>query len=346
MTTFDDQYSAERRYVNTDIDLVSYLPDHLYNSEVYNFLKFFENFLKQLYYHNATDRGTNSLFEISAANTPKQYFELDTSGNGLPAYDQYGTQTRTFITSADAISIVEKVKRITNLHDPDLIDIEYIQRLADYMGYNVELSRAQVGAFATSSTDDENKYLRFIVSNLPNWYKIKQTKNAVKVLMYSFGLIADIYFRWTSDELAASINHPEQGGYGNTESLWLTEDISLSGTDAVSQIPKNYFTTPHFIVRINTDVSAPSWIDRMDEIVNAIETVRPICDVFEGLSAFLTATLPAVLIHLDTYSTIKMDFPYNTSAPLPSSFVEAIVETGGGDIYVETGSAGDIIVES
>ena len=41
----------------------------------------------------------------------------------------------------------------------------------------------------SSSISDQQKYLRFVVQNLPNWYKIKTTKNCSKVMLYSFGLI-------------------------------------------------------------------------------------------------------------------------------------------------------------
>ena len=36
---------------------------------------------------------------------------------------------------------------------------------------------------------NEDKYLRFIISNLPTWYKIKTTRNSIRIMLFSFGII-------------------------------------------------------------------------------------------------------------------------------------------------------------
>jgi len=77
-----------------------------------------------------------------------------------------------------SMSILEKVNRLTELHDPDLIDLEYIQYFANNLGYNVNVNRSQFGNGGTDANSEEelNRYLRFMVRNLPSWYKIKTTR--------------------------------------------------------------------------------------------------------------------------------------------------------------------------
>ena len=334
-TDFEKLYSGERLpELGKLLNLINYLPDHLRGDEIEDFLQFFQDFLNNLYYDLASERGQNNLFDISAVGADKIFYELAVSGNGEPALTSAGLQRKDTVTSASRVSLLEKAKRISDLHDPDMIDIEYIQRLGTYLGYDIGLSKAQLGNFGALTEEETNKYLRFVISNLPNWYKIKSTNNAVKVLLFSFGLIGDLVERWTSDQIASSTIHPTTSGYGNEESYWETTDNTLSA-NAIDQVPENYFLTPHFIIRINSDVSTSTFIttEKLADVIDAIETIRPINTVFDALEVYLSTDFQMVFPQIDTYTEMKMVFDFNESVPTFDI------------IYVETMSAADIFEE-
>jgi hypothetical protein len=189
-----------------------------------------------------------------------------------------------FASAADdqKISILDKINRLTELHDPELIDIDYIQYFAHYLGYNIEISRDQIGQFGTSYSDNEidaNKWLRFVVGNLPNWYKIKTTNNSIRMVLYSFGLIGDLVNYFTKD-------------YGSNFENWkLDSNANLNG------IHDDWYPTPHFSVKIDIDKSIaqtlPSGMTLLEVLMKngegickAVEGMRPANTVFHKLSGY------------------------------------------------------------
>jgi len=203
------------------------------------------------------------------------------------------------------ISILEKTKRLTELQDPDLIPIkieqdanysnyDFITLLAKNFGYQVDVSREQL-AYTGSITDlastenlatsaaDIVKYLRFLVASLPQWYKIKTTDNAIKVMLYSFGLIGGMLPYYTQDYIYK----------------WKLADENGS----VENIPDDYYASPHFAVGVDIIESTGSITfddDRRQKILDAIESVRPINTVFERLVGLATFDLPVVNIFINT----------------------------------------------
>jgi hypothetical protein len=187
-----------------------------------------------------------------------------------------------FRSSINHISILEKIRRLTELHDPDLIDTQYIEYFARYLGYSVNITRDNIGIFLRdtepswdSLTDEQkqdlqDKYLRFVVSNLPTWYKIKTTDNALATMLYSFGLVTEI-------------SHYFCTNYGDP-STWVTE---ISGT-ALGLTDKHY-QTPHFSVVIDIDKNALTFLSdpvKMKTIIDSIMSVKPINTVFKSLVAY------------------------------------------------------------
>ena len=255
------------------INLTNFLSDYLQETDVYYLVQFFENFLNTMY---------SGLCGFQTIQT-----QINTSASELT----FTTPTQNM--SADPrISILEKIKRLVDLHDPDLIDIEYIQFFAKYLGYNVEISRGEIGGFGTFETSatvcsasENEKYLRFMVSNLPNWYKIKTTRDMIKVMLYSFGLVGDIIQYYTKPVA--------QGGYDRNFINWKPDD-----NDDLVTIPDDWFPTPHFSVKVDIDRSIDENPDVYnilnilmttgDKIIRAIESVRPINDVFHNLTAITT----------------------------------------------------------
>lgn len=183
------------------------------------------------------------------------------------------------------LSILEKTLRLTELHDPDLIDIENIQHLASNLGYNLNVKRNEVGGFgeffgtptleqqATSATDS-NRYLRFMTSNLPNIYKIKTTEADIQLMLYSFGLVGDLVKYCTDSYLTT-----EEGGFWRAD---FEKDLS--------RIPNTYFITPHFALVVEVDESTDLILDtaKRSAVIRAIESVRPINTVFRNLTGHIT----------------------------------------------------------
>jgi hypothetical protein len=248
------------------INLVNFLPDALQESEIYEFTLMFENFLNEI------STGVNGL---TIANTEVSA-NCNASLYSIPDHD---------LESAPKLSILDKINRLTELHDPDLIDINYIQYFAKYLGYDFTISRDQIGQFGTvydsqyKSDYDSNKWLRFLVSNLPNFYKIKTTKNAIRTALYSFGLIGDIATYYTKD-------------YSQDFKNWKLDD-----QDDLATIKKDWYPTPHFSALINLDKSInrsiPSGMDLLELLIKegegitkAIESLRPANTVFHRLGLY------------------------------------------------------------
>lgn len=224
-----------------EIDLVDFLPSYLKETETNDLVNFFQGFL-------------NSLYDEKIRVTSASDYELE-------------NQTK--------ISVLEKVSRLTELHDPDLIDIEYIQYFANYLGYSVDVNRGELGVLADRDStnpavqEDVKRYLRFIVSNLPNWYKIKTTDNAVKILLYSFGLIGDLITRYTND-------YRKDNG-----SNWIN---FRDGRDSIKDVPRDFYVTSHFVISIELDESTTNFsLNRVtrNNVLDAIESIRPANTVFD-----------------------------------------------------------------
>lgn len=269
------------------IDLTSFLPEHLVQSDTLEFVHFFEKFLNTLY--NGSCGMEISSTEITEA-----------SGTGAASatdvdMDQYSYSDPTIgsvngpcsecssYDATDKISILEKVFRLRDLQDPDLIDIDYIQFFANNLGYNINVNKQEMGNLGEStsgvcSENEANRYLRFMVTNLPHWYKIKSTRNAIKIMLFSFGLIGDIinYYtdNYTDNWRASRLEY-------NTSAGSLYEDLD--------KIPNSYYPTPHFAIWFDIKQSTTNFsfnVEKQQAIIRAIDSIKPINTVFEGVSGY------------------------------------------------------------
>ncbi len=221
-----------------------------------------------------------------------------THGYDVSAYGGVTEVTATtFGIVTKTISILEKIKRLTELHDPDLIDTEYVEFFARNLGYDVNINRTQLAA--VNSDEEVNKYLRFAIKNLPNWYRIKTTDNAIKVMLYSFGLVADLYRYWTEGPstkgpITSADEATYRTGYEDFDKYIARNENDP--TDAANDLPRNYFLTPHFTIKIDVEASDSEIYDpdstdflNLSKIIDAIDSIRPINTVFEGFSAVFGA---------------------------------------------------------
>ena len=296
---------------NKKIDLINFLPQYYKGTDTEQFLQIFQDTLNEMF------TGLGGITLSSDDVLVQSKLTSGTSADGIIAYhdDRWyllsGTSADTDATSVQElklnwpensdvclsgqkISILEKIKRLADLQDPDLIDIEYIQYFAKNLGYNIDINRSdivgsQLGNLATIEEQatfavDQQKYLRFVVQNLPNWYKIKSTRNAIKIMLYSFGLIGDLIEYYT--------NANSTDDYSSTNPAMWKYNFDLSGGSFVfntlKQIPDGWYPTPHFAIVINIDKSTDISFDisKRQAVIRAIDSIRPINTVFMGLVGY------------------------------------------------------------
>jgi len=241
------------------IDLKKYLPDSFIGTDTEEVTGFFEGFLNSLY------DGVYG-FELSST-------DINASATAL-TYN-YPVDS---LAVEQKISILEKIKRLSDMHDPDLIDIDYIQFFASNMGYNIDIKRNELG-FGTffeenspCSASDVETYLRFMVTNLPNWNSIRTTDNMISTMLYSFGLVGDLVNLYTKN-------------YSNNNEDWKQDNAGIN------RIPNSWYPTPHFSVVINVDESFNNIFFKIQEgekIIRAITSVKPINSIFHSLAALTT----------------------------------------------------------
>jgi uncharacterized protein with NRDE domain len=130
-------------------------------------------------------------------------------------------------------------------------------------------------------------YLRFIITNIPSWYRIKSTDNALNIIMYSFGIAAQVKQYYT-DRYEDFTRYRQQS----------------SGT----VIPNTFFETPHFTVYTNLDENEETVandITKLDAIIKAINSVRPINTVFDGITGYVTRIMAPYYIDMKTSMTVQ-----------------------------------------
>lgn len=263
------------------------------------------------------------------------------------------------------ISILEKIARLTEVFDPSLMPIDLVQFYASNLGYSVGLNRDDIklntGSFVTPEATEieQSKFLRFMVSQLPEWYKVKTSRPSVQVMLYSFGLVGDLVYYYTnnyasdySTESSTEIyneisNKLVRAEYSNFEEIYadlcklkynvdifrkevlsnwiLTNWNSNSIKDDVMNVPDEYYPTPHFklwfdILESISSLTYSTDLKRQEQIVTAINSVRPINTVFEGMIAAATVNANEYLVpyirtasHLSIVSDVPADSWYMPS---------------------------------
>jgi len=207
------------------------------------------------------------------------------------------------------ISILEKIDRLQELQDPDLMDEAYLEHFANNLGYDIDINKTELGSLATiddtdgtCANDDAERYMRFALRNLPLWYKIKTTKKSIRIMLYSFGMIGDISEYYTNNYLPES-----EGG------KWVVPDYSMN-SDSLANIPKDFYPTPHFAVWVDLNLSENNlnWeTAKRNQIVNAIESIRPANTVFRKLGAYITANTNSYISMYTRFHSRYIKIPSN-----------------------------------
>jgi len=197
-----------------------------------------------------------------------------------------------------SLGVLEKTNRLRNLHDPDTMELDYIQFFANYLGYNVDVNKSELGGFISSPNSSayndgpdnnevfieyQKKALRFVVRNLPNWYSIKTTRNAIKTLLLSFGIFGDLLEVYTNDYV----------------SDWVINNIP-PGTYVSPEMTNDRFPTPHMYVSIDINNTSLENIYGSEQMLTSVyksfEAIRPANVVFEGLVGQFKTESPEIYV--------------------------------------------------
>ena len=262
--------------------------------------------------------------EVNLTNFIPNHLTYDSNGNESEFFtltNFFETYLNTIYTNLDepcSIGILEKTNRLRNLHDADTMELDYIQYFANYLGYNVDVNRSELGGFTISQNssgyddgpDDaevfseyQKKALRFVIRNLPNWYSIKTTRNAIKTLLLSFGIFGDLLEIYSND-------------YTND---WVINNTP-PGIYVSNSMDKERFPTPHMYVAIdlnNTDLDNVYGSNQtLSSLYKSFEAIRPANVVFEGLVGQYSATMPEV--YVSARCMLEQDFIISKSVQIPA----------------------------
>jgi len=145
--------------------------------------------------------------------------------------------------------------------------------------------------------------VRALIENLPYWYKIKGTDDSLKILLYSFGLIADIHNYYTKDYEPNRQNWEVADVFYNTSKVKTNVNKVNALTEDFSNIPDDWYPTPHFSVKFDYNATwansgktgVLSNMEKFGSMVEAIHASKPINTVFKGLSGIFRTTHSQVI---------------------------------------------------
>ena len=142
------------------------------------------------------------------------------------------------------------------------------------LDYDINLNREELAIMNNYGEYNDNletyvdKMLRFVVSNLPNTYSIKTTRNSIKILLLSFGIMGNVLETYTSDYKDDWINNNyEDGQYVNQD------------------IDKKYFPTPHISIGIDIKNTPIEVLENniVVRMMDAVESIKPVNIVLDGI---------------------------------------------------------------
>jgi hypothetical protein len=236
----------------------------------------------------------------------------------VPNFNNYYETKNEVVAEKTTMSILEKIYSILDNRDAGNIDFEYIQYFANYLGYdtqlntlnnanNILISEAELGYELTDYEKNEyvQNQIRSVVENLPHWYKIKGTDDALSILMYSFGLVVDIRNYYTKNYSTDRRDWFEADKYYNTSANITEANRANITKDDLTDVPDDWFPTPHFSLAFDIAESFTNKTkifsdkNKYEEMINAIMASKPITTVFEGLVATFKTNRPT---HLFCYS--------------------------------------------
>lgn len=286
------------------INLTNFLPDFLKETTTFDFIQVYQDQLNNLfddldgYTLSSSDLNVNDntdLDFIADANTSAVDVQYIFSGTNVVTVsgNSYNPQRVDIIYPENSldispkISILEKIARLGDLHNPDLCPKNLLGYYANELGYNINMTLDDIGigeTFGNMGLDgtscsalNAEKYLRFSLSQLSEFYRSKTTDASVRLLLYSYGLNANLITRYTSNYLPIV-----SGGE------WINNyNRNLTG------IPNYFYPTTHFSIVVDLDTSENISTNsaKYNKVIKCIESIQPVASVFDRLSGYITRQL-------------------------------------------------------
>lgn len=175
--------------------------------------------------------------------------------------------------------LVEKIERLCYLRDAHVIDFELIEYLARFLGYDITALGQDIGESSMYSTKAERELaVRETIANLPQYYSLGGTKSGIRMLLATFGVIADVLTLWTD------ANRPYSDMIHRDEVIEKVE----SGKGG------KWVPTPYIDVVVTNDSRLPQFTARQGDIERIREQIRvfkPINVVFRDFIIKMVDTL-------------------------------------------------------
>ena len=182
--------------------------------------------------------------------------------------------------------LAERIERLAYLRDPEVLDIDLIEYLARFMGYDITPLADDIRSsnIYKNSTERENA-IRETLAHLPQFYALNGTKPGINMLMATFGLIGELVTMWTStdDPYGKLVRQDEVGKYIDAD--------RASGKTTNSWVP-----TPHVMLDIIENDNYNSILLGNEELVRMKEQIRrckPINVVFDGIRVVFNTMIKA-----------------------------------------------------
>lgn len=223
-------------------------------------------------------------------------------------YDHFSYQNANRIDDKRS-TVLEKIRSIAYMNDPDVIDYEYIEFIASEMGYNIDLAKEDIENNSVLTTKaDREEALRMVLKNLPNFYKIKCTKNGLESLLLSFGIVGEIIYLHTigNEQKQGYVDFIDSRLIEGFEDSQYTNDSKTELTKAINKgylsntVISDWFPSPHF--RIELDLLEQNL--RLDknklgiQLINkAVKRTKPINTVFQGFYGKMSSKFAELFIH-------------------------------------------------
>ena len=260
--TFSDAETQEYINENTSSDMLIYRVTYPF---VQNFSFVFEK-VEEIDTAGSIDRQYDARQDFnSVVNT----FDMDPNFEGIPDMDY---------------PLVEKIERIAYNKDPRAIDLQLIQYLARYMGYDLtDWANDIVQSPYYSNPKEVESAIRRAVEQLPQYYALKSTESGLELLLLTLGIVGELVTMWT----------PQNDPYSE-----FIPDYQLRGreyADMQEGLRTSYIPTPHFAINVNIAGNFENQILQGDQqrVVSAINRFKPINTVFDGIRQYIETTLKA-----------------------------------------------------
>lgn len=230
-------------------------------------------------------------------------------------YDAFGSQNEYRIKSK-GYALADKIYRLAYCKDPNIVDYEYINLVAQEFGYDMGLDEDAIDENSYYALkEDKQNVIRNIIKGIPEYIKIKGTSNSIENVLLSFGLVTKIINLYTIadetqkgytkfmdsrivsgnikdffDYMGISPEDATETDYANAKAQLAAE--LLSNPDTAGTLVSDWYPSPHFRVQFNLLKDNINYIRNsfaFKSIKKAIIHSKPINTVFDGFYATMTS---------------------------------------------------------